>query len=72
MVENQEDVFYYITLMNENYRTRPAEERARGSSRGCTALGRRRSQRSRVHLLVAARSFASDRRRADAEGRPGA
>ena len=38
MVEEQEDVFYYITLMNENYAhpAMPRGRRARASSRGCT------------------------------------
>ncbi len=42
MVEEQEDVFYYITLMNENYRSirRCRRGRGRASSRGCTCSSR--------------------------------
>ena len=45
MVAEQEDVFYYLTLMNENYH-HPADARglaARGSCAACTCCGRARS-----------------------------
>jgi pyruvate dehydrogenase E1 component len=38
MYKNQESIFYYLTVMNEQYEMPPMPRaRARGSSRGCTA-----------------------------------
>jgi pyruvate dehydrogenase E1 component len=55
MVEEQEDVFYYLTLMNENYRhpAMPSEARE-GILRGMYLLrdgGSRRSKKPRAQLL---------------------
>jgi pyruvate dehydrogenase E1 component len=48
MVTNQEDVFYYITLMNENYEHPPMPKvPRRASSRGCTCSSRRSRRASR-------------------------
>ena len=52
MYAEQEDVFYYITVMNENYQHPALPEGARGrgaseSSRGCTCSGRERPPRKR-------------------------
>ena len=56
MVAEQEDVFYYITLMNENYHHPAMPEGAtRGSCAGCTCCGRgryrKRKKVPRVQLL---------------------
>jgi pyruvate dehydrogenase E1 component len=54
MVQEQEDVFYYITLMNENYVHPPIPERAQeGILRGMYLLrpGPKRSRKPRVQLL---------------------
>ena len=53
MLAEQEDVFYYLTLMNENY-SHPAltEGARRGSSRACTSCaGAARTTAPRVQLL---------------------
>ena len=57
MFTEQEDVFYYITLMNENYRHPGAAARTgvtrwwKGSSRGCTCCVPPGGERARVQLL---------------------
>jgi pyruvate dehydrogenase E1 component len=49
MVENQEDVFYYITLMNENY-PHPGFPRARARefSKACTSSRMAAPRRARA------------------------
>jgi pyruvate dehydrogenase E1 component len=53
MVENQEDVFYYITIMNENYEHAGPEGRhRRGHPQGhVPAAGRRCAAKLRVQLI---------------------
>ena len=53
MFAEQEDVFYYLTVMNENYRA-PGDARGRGGgdpARACTCCARRERRRARVQLL---------------------
>ena len=62
MIGEQEDVFYYLTVMNENYRHPPCRRaRRRGSCKGCTASAR--STARRCDCSARARSCARSRRR---------
>jgi pyruvate dehydrogenase E1 component len=59
MFERQENVFYYITVMNENYATRPCRPASkRTSSRACTCSRKGRRQAPQVQLLGSAPSCA--------------
>ena len=53
MLAEQEDVFYYVTVMNENYVHPALPEGARGGhpARACTCCARREGERERVQLL---------------------
>ena len=53
MYAEQEDVFYYLTVMNENYHIRPCPRAgrtrfARASSAACTCCGRGRHREGRT------------------------